>query len=59
MVTERLTVNPGGWVSPYGDKVTINYYWRRCEADGSGCEYLHTGRNHTLDVHDLGATSCG
>ena len=54
VVAERLTANPGSWSSPYGDKIKINFYWSRCDADGNNCEYLHTGRDHTLDTDDIG-----
>ena len=46
-------MNPGSWTSPYGDDITINYYWSRCDANGNACEYLHTGRNHTLEPQDI------
>ena len=58
VLSERLTANPGLWTSPYGDTVTVNYYWSRCDADGNACDYLHTGRNHTVEADDLGVTSC-
>ena len=46
VLAEKLTVNPGSWSSPYGDKVGFNFYWSRCDP-GGGCQYLHTGRTHT------------
>ena len=50
----KLTVSPGSWSSPYGDRITINLYWSRCNADGTGCVYLHTGATHTLGRDDVG-----
>ena len=54
MLAERLSASAGLWTSPYGDKITVNYYWSRCDANGKGCDYLHTGRNHTVETDDLG-----
>ena len=39
---------PGHWTSPYGDTIKFNYYWSRCNPDNTGCEYLHTGKTHTV-----------
>ena len=54
VLAEQLTVSAGYWTSPYGDKIRVNYYWSRCNADGSGCQYLHTGRTHDVDTDDIG-----
>ena len=50
----KLTVNPGSWSSPYGDKVAFNFYWSRCDANGGNCAYLHTGSTHSLGRDDAG-----
>ena len=53
VISEKLTVNPGAWTSPYGDKITVTYYWSRCNPDNTGCEYVHTGKTHTVESDDL------
>ena len=55
VLAEKLTVNPGSWSSPYGDKVGFNFYWSRCDP-GGGCQYLHTGRTHTVDTDEVWAS---
>ena len=41
-------------LSEIEDKITINYYWSRCDANGNNCDYQHTGRTHNLDTEDVG-----
>ena len=48
-----MTVYPGAWSSPYGDSITLNYYWSRCDTNRAGCD-LHTGSSHTLGRDDVG-----
>ena len=53
MILSKLVANAGVWVSNYGS-IKLEYYWDRCNADGTGCVYLHTGRNHTVGAKDIG-----
>src|SRR5262249_41578504 len=54
VVAEQLRALPGAWSSPYGARITINYYWSRCAAAGANCDYLHTGRTHDVQAVDEG-----
>ena len=47
-------MNPGTWTNPYPGGIMFNYYWRRCDASGNACVYLHTGNSHTLGRDDVG-----